>query len=152
MASRIVFEGIVPECRQTPPGPAPRRSTIATRLFILAAAMAPFWPAGPLPITNRSYRMAGCLPSRWLAAIPLACEQGVPVADSCERLSIIEMRGDGEPREDVPVTDSAVNPGDHDSGNGCAGCRRKAAAVRAFQVGGVAGRSLQGGGPVHLKN
>src|SRR2546425_9438863 len=31
------------------------RSMMATRLRAFAAAMAPFWPAGPLPITTRSY-------------------------------------------------------------------------------------------------
>src|SRR6266849_4522016 len=31
------------------------RSMMATRLRVFAAAMAPFWPAGPLPITTRSY-------------------------------------------------------------------------------------------------
>ena len=48
------FEGIVPEWTHTPPGPSSQRSTMATRLFSLAAAMAPFCPAGPLPITTRS--------------------------------------------------------------------------------------------------
>src|SRR5258706_14622896 len=31
------------------------QSMTATRLRAFAAAMAPFWPAGPLPITTRSY-------------------------------------------------------------------------------------------------
>ena len=33
------------------------RSMMATFLRILAAQMAPFWPAGPLPITTRSYSL-----------------------------------------------------------------------------------------------
>src|SRR5436309_4915309 len=39
------------------------RSTTATRLRAFAAAMAPFWPAGPLPITTRSYADALTLTS-----------------------------------------------------------------------------------------
>ena len=53
MASRSVLLGIVPVCSETPPRRAPR-STMATFLRSLAAQMAPFWPAGPLPITTRS--------------------------------------------------------------------------------------------------
>src|SRR6266404_2936190 len=54
MASRIVLLGIVPVWTDTPPIMTVR-SIMATRLPTFAAAMAPFWPAGPLPITTRSY-------------------------------------------------------------------------------------------------
>src|SRR6266849_8328288 len=54
MASRIVLLGIVPVWTDTPPIMT-ARSMMATRLRAFAAAMAPFWPAGPLPITTRSY-------------------------------------------------------------------------------------------------
>jgi hypothetical protein len=53
MASRNVLLGMVPVCSDTPPRRS-RRSTMATFFRILAAQMAPFWPAGPLPITTRS--------------------------------------------------------------------------------------------------
>src|SRR5271167_4587377 len=53
MASRTLLLGIVPVCTQTPPIISVRSMT-ATRLRSLAAQMAPFWPAGPLPITIRS--------------------------------------------------------------------------------------------------
>src|SRR5713226_1646321 len=39
------------------------RSITATLLRAFAAAMAPFWPAGPLPITTRSYSGAFTLPT-----------------------------------------------------------------------------------------
>src|SRR5947209_15913494 len=45
---------MVPECSETPPI-IDGRSITATRLRAFAAAMAPFCPAGPLPITTRSY-------------------------------------------------------------------------------------------------
>ena len=41
----------------------PVRSITATRLRAFAAAMAPFWPAGPLPITTRSYSGTLTLPA-----------------------------------------------------------------------------------------
>src|SRR6267143_1796842 len=53
MASRTLLLGIVPVWTQTPPI-IMVRSITATRLRILAAQMAPFCPAGPLPITIRS--------------------------------------------------------------------------------------------------
>ncbi len=54
MPSRRVFDGMVPVWMQTPPTIS-FRSTIATRFPNLAAAIAPFCPAGPDPITTRSY-------------------------------------------------------------------------------------------------
>src|ERR1700682_4660005 len=54
MASRMVLLGIVPVWTDTPPIMT-SRSMMATRLWTFAAAMAPFWPAGPLPITTMSY-------------------------------------------------------------------------------------------------
>lgn len=54
MASRSALLGMVPVWMQPPPIMS-RRSTTATRLPSLAAATAAFWPAGPLPITARSY-------------------------------------------------------------------------------------------------
>src|SRR5262249_16709133 len=55
-ASRSVLLGIVPVCTHTPPI-VRFRSTMATFLRSLAAQIAPFWPAGPLPMTTRSYSM-----------------------------------------------------------------------------------------------
>src|SRR5712691_3771612 len=54
MASRTVLLGIVPVWTLTPPIMT-ARSMMATRLRVFAAAIAPFWPPGPLPITTRSY-------------------------------------------------------------------------------------------------
>src|SRR5204863_3094774 len=59
--SRRVFEGIVPVCNETPPSMW-RRSVIATCLRSLAAQIAAFCPAGPLPTTTRSYWYPGTLP------------------------------------------------------------------------------------------
>ena len=53
MASRTLLLGIVPVWTQTPPIMSVR-SIIATRLRNFAAQIAPFCPAGPLPITIRS--------------------------------------------------------------------------------------------------
>ncbi len=53
-ASRSVLDGIVPVFAQTPPTML-RRSITATRLPSFAAWIAAFWPAGPEPITSRSY-------------------------------------------------------------------------------------------------
>src|SRR5262249_16762514 len=52
-ASLSVLLGIVPVWRETPPI-IPLRSMTATFLPSFVAAMAPFCPAGPLPITTRS--------------------------------------------------------------------------------------------------
>src|SRR6185503_2230649 len=57
-ASRSVLLGIVPVLIATPPS-SDRRSTTATFLPILAACTAARCPAGPLPITTRSY---DCIP------------------------------------------------------------------------------------------
>src|ERR1700749_3539994 len=59
---------MVPVCRQTPPIIS-GRSTTATRLPSLAAAIAAFWPPGPEPITTRSKSctvpsLAGLAPER----------------------------------------------------------------------------------------
>src|ERR1051325_9900193 len=62
MASRMVLLGMVPVWTHTPPIVA-LRSINATRLPILAAEMAAFWPAGPLPITTRSY-LSFCMCAR----------------------------------------------------------------------------------------
>src|SRR5690242_17511053 len=62
MASRMVLLGIVPVWTHTPPIVA-LRSISATRLPILAAEMAAFCPAGPLPITTRSY-LSFCMCAR----------------------------------------------------------------------------------------
>src|ERR1700682_6790193 len=53
-ASRSVLDGIVPVLMQTPPSIRPR-STTATVLPSLAAAIAAFCPPGPEPMTTRSY-------------------------------------------------------------------------------------------------
>src|SRR5687768_10803969 len=53
--SRSVFEGKVPVCTVAPPGPSPALSITATFLPKYAAAAAAFSPAGPPPITTRSY-------------------------------------------------------------------------------------------------
>jgi hypothetical protein len=53
MASRSVFDGMVPVWRHTPPTIS-LRSMTATLLPSFAAAIAPFWPAGPVPMTTRS--------------------------------------------------------------------------------------------------
>jgi hypothetical protein len=53
IASRIVFEGIVPVFTQLPPTVL-RRSTIAARRRSLAAWTAARWPAGPEPMTSSS--------------------------------------------------------------------------------------------------
>ena len=53
----MVLEGMVPVLMQTPPT-TERASTTATRLFILAAATAARCPAGPEPMTTRSYLTA----------------------------------------------------------------------------------------------
>src|SRR5262245_14934697 len=53
MASRRVFVGIVPAWRHMPPSLS-TLSTTTTFLPSFAAAMAPFCPAGPLPMTARS--------------------------------------------------------------------------------------------------
>src|SRR3954452_7011561 len=58
MASRIVLDGIVPVCSETPPKSSCLRSTTSTRQFCFAAAIAAFCPAGPLPTTIKSYRMS----------------------------------------------------------------------------------------------
>ena len=53
----MVFEGMVPVLMHTPPT-TERASTTATRLPILAAATAARCPAGPEPMTIRSYLTA----------------------------------------------------------------------------------------------
>ena len=53
----MVLEGMVPVLMQTPPTTV-RASTTTTRLFILDAATAARWPAGPEPMTMRSYLTA----------------------------------------------------------------------------------------------
>src|SRR5580658_2214429 len=61
----MVLEGMVPVLMHTPPT-TERASTTATRLFILDAATAARWPAGPEPMTTRSYLralMRVCLPT-----------------------------------------------------------------------------------------
>src|SRR5208283_4016525 len=60
MASRNVLLGMVPVCTQTPPM-VRLRSMMATFLRSLAAQIAAFWPAGPLPITTRSYSLASII-------------------------------------------------------------------------------------------
>src|SRR5438552_9355174 len=65
---------MVPECSETPRIIA-GRSITATRLPSFAAAMAPFCPAGPLPITTRSYLLvartsASMLPSFRSSGLP----------------------------------------------------------------------------------
>jgi hypothetical protein len=57
--SRSVFEGIVPVLTQAPPRIG-SRSMRATLLPNHAACAAPFSPAGPEPITMRSYMVFGC--------------------------------------------------------------------------------------------
>src|SRR2546425_556709 len=52
-ASRNVFEGMVPVLMQTPPTTS-RRSQMPTLFPSLAACTAARWPAGPVPMTNRS--------------------------------------------------------------------------------------------------
>ena len=58
MASRSVLLGKVPPWSVTPPSML-RTSMMATDFPSLAAAMAPFWPAGPLPMTARSKDCVG---------------------------------------------------------------------------------------------
>src|SRR5579859_2036637 len=53
----MVLEGMVPVLTQTPPTKV-RASTTATFLCILEAATAARWPAGPEPMTTRSYLTA----------------------------------------------------------------------------------------------
>src|SRR5438552_17803196 len=53
--SRSVFEGSVPVLVQAPPRWGAAFSIIAVRLPKYAACAAPFSPAGPLPITIKSY-------------------------------------------------------------------------------------------------
>ncbi len=68
-ASRIVLDGMVPVLMQTPPTII-GRSTIAARLCSFAAAIAAFCPAGPEPITNRSYCSMTCPLARRLVHRP----------------------------------------------------------------------------------
>ena len=49
----MLLLGMVPVCTETPPTTS-RRSIMATFLSSLAACIAAFWPAGPLPITMKS--------------------------------------------------------------------------------------------------
>src|SRR6059058_4173990 len=53
--SRSVFDGSVPVLLQAPPRCGAAFSIIAVRLPKYAACAAPFSPAGPLPITIKSY-------------------------------------------------------------------------------------------------
>src|SRR5947209_2733890 len=55
--SRMVFDGSVPVLVQAPPLSGAVFSTIATFLSKNAAWAAPFSPAGPLPMTTRSYEV-----------------------------------------------------------------------------------------------
>src|SRR5207302_2684556 len=54
--SRSVFEGMVPVLTLAPPRTG-SRSMMATRLPKYAACAAPFSPAGPEPITIKSYKI-----------------------------------------------------------------------------------------------
>src|SRR5262245_22070247 len=59
--SRSVLLGIVPAWMHPPPTSL-ARSTTATVRPSLAAAIAVFWPAGPVPRTTRSYRLNRLVP------------------------------------------------------------------------------------------
>src|SRR6516225_3966050 len=72
MASRKVLLGMVPVCTQTPPM-VRLRSMTATFLRSLAAQIAAFCPAGPLPTTIRSYTL---LP-------PTSVGRGLIIGSSC---------------------------------------------------------------------
>src|ERR1700691_4405173 len=72
----MVLEGMVPVLTHTPPTTS-RPSTTATRLPILAAATAALWPAGPEPITTKSYFTA-LMPF----SLPFSLLDGIETCDS----------------------------------------------------------------------
>src|SRR5262245_41067297 len=61
---------MVPVCTQAPPG-AGSASTRATRFLKYAACAAPFSPAGPPPMTTRSYRSSPMSESVACRAVPV---------------------------------------------------------------------------------
>src|SRR5271169_2920554 len=89
MASRNVLLGMVPVCTQTPPM-VRLRSMTATFLRSLAAQIAAFWPAGPLPTTMRSYVLLLPVSARRDAVAGTSC---VRVAMGCENESITDGSG-----------------------------------------------------------